>query len=249
MAKYRKKPVIIEAVQLGWDTWDEICKFAPEWQKRIEQDEIIKKLMDMFEKADSTIKPTIEPIIEAQIGQREAEIKEQVEAEIRKQHADKIRNVKGIISKLRLRRIGWKLDIAGGMVADFPQRVFDDGSINRWGAWLTGGYEWRKWSTLSVFRYMGNRNDSDESSFDFGGRIIFDNYKQFSLSTEAVYRKFPNRSINDNKKRIALLFDYAIAKNKSISFTFGRDFEGKQSGDLISLVNILLGFGSKRPFQ
>jgi len=28
MAKYRKKPVVIEAVQLRWDTWDEMCEFA-----------------------------------------------------------------------------------------------------------------------------------------------------------------------------------------------------------------------------
>ena len=28
MARYRKKPVVIEAVQLRWDTWDEICEFA-----------------------------------------------------------------------------------------------------------------------------------------------------------------------------------------------------------------------------
>lgn len=28
MAKYRKKPVIIEAVQLRWDTWSEMCEFA-----------------------------------------------------------------------------------------------------------------------------------------------------------------------------------------------------------------------------
>lgn len=26
--KYRKKPVIIEAVQLRWDTWEEMCEFA-----------------------------------------------------------------------------------------------------------------------------------------------------------------------------------------------------------------------------
>ena len=30
--KYRKKPVIIEAVRLGWDTWSEICEFVtPEY--------------------------------------------------------------------------------------------------------------------------------------------------------------------------------------------------------------------------
>jgi hypothetical protein len=28
MAKYRKKPIVIEAVQLRWDTWSEICKFV-----------------------------------------------------------------------------------------------------------------------------------------------------------------------------------------------------------------------------
>ena len=28
MAKYRKKPVVIEALQLRWDTWDDMCEFA-----------------------------------------------------------------------------------------------------------------------------------------------------------------------------------------------------------------------------
>jgi len=27
MARYRKKPVVIEAVQLKWTTWDEMCDF------------------------------------------------------------------------------------------------------------------------------------------------------------------------------------------------------------------------------
>lgn len=28
MARFRKKPVVIEAVQLRWDTWSEVCEFA-----------------------------------------------------------------------------------------------------------------------------------------------------------------------------------------------------------------------------
>jgi len=32
MAKYRKKPVVVEAIQLRWDTWNEVCDFvAPEY--------------------------------------------------------------------------------------------------------------------------------------------------------------------------------------------------------------------------
>ena len=28
MLKYRKKPIVVEAVQLRWDTWDEMCSHA-----------------------------------------------------------------------------------------------------------------------------------------------------------------------------------------------------------------------------
>ena len=30
MAKYRKKPVVIEAVQLTWQNWSDICNFVDE---------------------------------------------------------------------------------------------------------------------------------------------------------------------------------------------------------------------------
>ena len=29
MAKFRKKPIVIEAVQLTWQNWSEICAFVP----------------------------------------------------------------------------------------------------------------------------------------------------------------------------------------------------------------------------
>lgn len=33
--KFRKKPVVIEAVQLRWDTWNDICDFVPRpWFER-----------------------------------------------------------------------------------------------------------------------------------------------------------------------------------------------------------------------
>ena len=28
MSKYRKKPIIIEVMQLRWDNWSEMCDFA-----------------------------------------------------------------------------------------------------------------------------------------------------------------------------------------------------------------------------
>ncbi len=35
MAKFRKKPVVIEAVRLSWETWGEVCEFVPKpWFER-----------------------------------------------------------------------------------------------------------------------------------------------------------------------------------------------------------------------
>ena len=219
--------------------------FASEWMKRIQIDETVKSLKDAFPNADSSL----QPIIESLITQRESEIKREVEAEIRSKYAQELENVKAIISRLRLRRIGWKLDVAGGTAIDFPRREFDDANLKRWGAWLTGGYEWKRISSLAVLRFMGASDNSDEFSIDLGGRLILDDIKRFSLSAESVFRKFPNRSTDNDQWRLALLFDYAISKNKSISFTFGRNFDKQQGGNLLALVNILLGFGSNRPIR
>lgn len=50
MKQYRKKPVVIEAVQLGWDTWNEVCEFVnvgklidgkPEGKYQTEDDHIV----------------------------------------------------------------------------------------------------------------------------------------------------------------------------------------------------------------
>lgn len=37
MAKYRKRPVVIEAVQLRWDTWSDVCELADVRGWRVEQ--------------------------------------------------------------------------------------------------------------------------------------------------------------------------------------------------------------------
>ena len=42
--------------------------------------------------------------------------------------------------------------------------------------------------------------------------------------------------------------DYAIAPGKTVSFTFGRDFQGvqTQSGNLLAMINFALGLGTSR---
>jgi hypothetical protein len=54
--KFRKKPVIIEAVQLTWDNWDEMCVFAevPNKAKGIDID--LPKIAMVIFTPDGTVK-------------------------------------------------------------------------------------------------------------------------------------------------------------------------------------------------
>ncbi len=247
--------------------------FAPVWQETISNDTFLNSMSEQFKANSDSIEAlkqrkdhADEPIsrlleekikmheeqnktIERLIGLRESEIKHEVEAKIREQKAEELQNTKDIISKLKVRRTGFKIDVAAALAIDFPGQVFDDGDLSRWGAWLTSGHEGTKWSFLGVVRYFDSINGLSESSLDLGGRVIFDNIKRFSLSGEGLYRRLPDRDENKNEWRVALNFDYAIAKNKSVSLTFGRDFEGTKTGNVISLVNLILGFGSNRPIR
>jgi hypothetical protein len=160
---------------------------------------------------------------------------------------DELRGASLLVQALRERRQGWKLDFASGLVLDFPDRVFGHGQLSRLGAWFTGGFEGSNASALGVVRYMGNHADPALAALDLGGRVIVDHVRDLSLSLEGVYRAFPKRGGPNDQWRTALALDYAIAKNRVINFTFGRDYEGKQSGNLIAVVNFLLGFGTQRP--
>jgi hypothetical protein len=137
--------------------------------------------------------------------------------------------------------------VAGGIVYDLPGRDFNNLDLMTFGGWITGGYDWKGISWLGVARVLGDEHPGDKAAWDVGTRLIGDFSPKLSGSLEAAYR-FVNNYSGDNEDswRVAMRTDYLIGKNKSIAVTFGRDFENKTSGNLISLVQLVLGFGSTR---
>ncbi len=149
------------------------------------------------------------------------------------------------------RRVGPTLELAGAAALHFPERDFDSGRVARWGAWATGGYTGRKVSLLAVARFLYDDLviGTDARSLDFGGRLIYDESSgRFSISGEAVYRAGISEG-TDNRYRLDVSIAYALDASKTINFTFGRDFKGTTAsdGNLLALLNLVLGFGSDRP--
>ena len=200
------------------------------------------------------------PFIEGQIeyaATQILEISQKIEArnlelqnmtDARKEEAKKA--LREELSKIEIKRTGLKLDVAGGLILDFPGQDFDSGKLSKAGVWVNGGYETESLAFLGVVRYLGDEANEDDSSLDFGARIVFDHpkFKKFDFSGETVYRNYFDSEVLDNNFRVALIFNYTIARNKKLEFTFGRDFEGNTTGNLLSMINLVLGFGSERPF-
>ncbi len=177
------------------------------------------------------------------LEKREAALKNLISAN----YADQLQALREQINNLPAGRIGWQLDLAGGLVYDLPGREFDNADFKTAGGWLTGGYGWNGGIALLTARLMADENPGNQTAFDIGAGIVGDFSSKLSGSLEGAYRHV-NYYNSENKDtwRLALRADYLVGKNKSLAVTFGRDFEGKTTGNLISLVQLVLGFGSTR---
>ena len=222
-------------------------KISSEIQNRLDSDAVILSLDSIFQNSTDSTKHVLIPIITVLKLQRQEEIQKNVEEEIRKQYASEFTRISDLVSRLEMRRVGWKLSFAGGASIDFPERNVDNGRWRKLGIWTTFGYEQTKWGMLGLVRIIGDQRNADFSSVDIGGRFVVDDIRKMSLSVESVYRSFYASDNIADTWRLAFMLNYPLGKNKSLSLTFGRDFEGEKSGNLISLINLVIGFGSNRP--
>lgn len=146
---------------------------------------------------------------------------------------------------LRVRRLGFNLDLAGGASWTFPDQEWDQGRLRKAGAWLTAAYEGRDLSGVLLARYL--RDDLlDLGNVDLGLRLLTTRGR-FSFSGEAVYRNSSKNEIVDDSWRYDLVLDYQYGDNKKVGLTFGKDFDGSPDGNVLAILNLVFGLGSERP--
>ncbi|MBA7623441.1 hypothetical protein ES703_30837 [subsurface metagenome] len=154
------------------------------------------------------------------------------------------RNVENAAERIRYHRIGPVLDLAGAGIVDFPQAVFKDAQFSRWGAWITGGYGWQKFSTLGVLRHLGNLTEPERSRLGLGIRGIWDATDKLSLSGEGLIYKYWDPDDPEWHSRGRIIIDFALWKNNIVSLSVALE-EGK----LAPSVSFKQGIGSQRPFS
>lgn len=201
---------------------------------------------------------TLKGITEAMQFRAERFKSETVE-KISKEKKNLLDSLKQLTSEIKFDRYGFKLDFAGGLALDFPDRRLNYSKVMRAGLWITTGYEsMYKWSILCAGKFLASPDKEitenntiikkNVYNLDLGVRAIVDKIKNFSLSFEYIYRKYFNTGDNPSKFKYDLSLGYELGKNKILTFSIGRNFEGitTTGGNLIAALNLVLGFGSKR---
>jgi len=204
--------------------------------------------------ADSPARSSVEAAFEAQIedvkqrlNRLDLEIARRAQGEVLATEAAELEHVTRSADGLTVHRRGWKLDLAGGWVSDFPNRVYNDGDLRNWGAWINGGYEASSRALMGVVRFLDDKRDAGGDCLDVGGRMIFDSTRRFSFSGELTYRNFIDRSDDKPTFRWVLGSDLAIGRNRTIAFMVGADFDRDSSESLLLALQLGLGFGVESP--
>lgn len=192
---------------------------------------------------------------------RTEQIRAEVEQEVRQTSHLLISEIKNIASLIKFKRYGFKLDAAAGLSLNFPTGNFDFSNVDRFGAWLTGGYDTENnFSILAaarlfyrpnfVYKNSGLPNTAnDVISLDAGVKLLLDDFYRFSIAGEFLYQKIINNKTIEGSTKYDLSILYSITNDYLISFTIGKDFDNtiRKGGNLITAINLLLGFGSQRP--
>jgi hypothetical protein len=159
-------------------------------------------------------------------------------------------------------RQGFFLDFTSGFSLDFPDNRFNNSYVQKAGAWLTGGHENGNKGITSMFiaRYLyqpnaifadptGKLSTDKVSTFDAGARFLLSALNdKLNLSGEALYRSILGNSQLDPSWRLIFNAEYDIGKNRRLTFSFGRNFDGtiSKGGNLIAAINFIAGFGGER---
>jgi hypothetical protein len=229
----------------------------------------LEKNDPVLQKINAELKITTDPNKQSSLLIEYTKRQETLKSEAPKATTDLEKELSDLAKSIKYTRYGWKLDFAGGWVYSFPTQSFDKAQINRFGAWLTGGYETEKkdnnnyWSFLGVVRYLQNYQEvfkdannqilpSNNQYLDTGLRVISTLKEKVSLSAEIVNRQNIDASKNIvSTVRYTFNINYQLPENTILSFTYGKDFDGtiRKDGNLIAALNLIKGIGSKRPIN
>lgn len=166
---------------------------------------------------------------------------------------------KALSKSIDMTRKGFKLDVNSAIAFNFPDQIYNNGTLNKAAVWLTGAYEVEGgFAILAIARYLYNPDQTflddlgimqteDLSLFNAGIKLQYSK-NDFSVSSEFLSKSVLNKEDIDSGTKYILNAQYKVSENLVLTLSFGKDFDNliTKDGNIISALNFLKGFGTKR---
>ena len=215
---------------------------------------------DEYQETQEKIFDPATPDAERQLNMQLADaILKLITLEISQETEDNRKAVEKIGNNLDFNRKGFKLDFNAAASFNFPNQIYSNGTSDKIAAWLTASVDLcDEFSFLGIARFLHNADETfindemimateDLSLLNAGFKAQYEK-GDFSFSGEFLFQEaFGNKDIKYGNKFL-LNAKYVVSKNLVLALSFGRDFNNNitQDGNVISALNFIKGFGSKR---
>ena len=152
------------------------------------------------------------------------------------------------IQGLDKERVGWRVEMAGGLAAAFPEDNFSRLVVSRIGVWVTPSYRpvGDSLDFIGVGRFIRALNDSVNATLlDLGGRVRWQTGRVL-LSTEFVHRTRTGTSgPGGSSVRLVGDLEYRVSDQMAITASFGKNYDqGVRTGQtLVSIIGVNFGLG------
>jgi hypothetical protein len=156
-------------------------------------------------------------------------------------------------TKAHMQPVGWLLESAAAISAEFPGNVAGRGHVRRVGVWVTPTYRWEgRVEAMLVGRYLhqrlGDGEPGNANLWDVGGRILWRASPLLAISPEGVARLGRGGNSGDHDTgRYGALAEYRASDGMYVFYSIGKDFAASEIAEsrLLSIIGVNVGFGPK----
>lgn len=153
-------------------------------------------------------------------------------------------------------RVGFRLQVAGGLAAYYPGNRFDAGKVGRTGVWATAAYRLERPSVdvIALARLLSSEEGTEQEAVDVGGRAVL-LFEPFAASFEWVSRSVSGgegagpdgRPGFASGSRGVGMLEYEARDGLFVSFSFGQDYarSGEEGQPLVAILGGQLHLGAK----
>lgn len=154
-------------------------------------------------------------------------------------------------------RVGFRMQIAGGLAAYYPGNQFSAGKIGRTGLWGTAAYrlEHPGVDLIALARFLSNDEGTEQEALDFGGRAVL-LFEPFAASFEWVSRSVSGGDEGEGPdgrpgfasgSRGVGMLEYRVTNDLFLSFSFGQDYPraGEDGQPLVAILGGQMNLGAR----